>query len=337
MSAEQKAYDDKMAEDWKNNPENPTGGKTQKEFDDKKAKDWANNPDNPTGGRTQKQYDDKLADDWKHNPDNPFANSKPSGGNGRLVGQSATGGSRSNSSSSGSSVPQIAPASHATPSTGSLPALSPGYQIEYLTPGGRTTMLSAAKANEVIAAVNAFLGVKIIANINPDATDQNPQGNIVISNQKVVIELLLPNYQAPPAQPSAGGAAGEGTFTSMQSDYIVVSIAGVNTPVAKPPQIRCSITSQTLNPGGMQTYAFPATTAGGSSIQWGVRKVTSTTPNEWDILCPQYVAGMVIAYDSGETGVVTVGSDGTGLPAGTEITLIERSPVMWQRLDNQAI
>ena len=84
------------------------------------------------------------------------------------------------------------PDSQPLPESTQVPKLFIGERLEFLKPGDSETMLSASKANEVVAVANAILNIKIVrklAGVDQAGNPIPPYGVPKISDQNLVIEL----------------------------------------------------------------------------------------------------------------------------------------------------
>ena len=97
-----------------------------------------------------------------------------------------------------------------------------------------------------------------------------------------------------------GATVAGGTFVSDGGDYIVVtpSAGGSNVNVAKPPKLRCSITTDTQIDGtGVHTYTYNAVIVGGVIVAYTRTNTWNSGINsETEDITPAYLVGDLVYY-----------------------------------------
>ena len=176
--------------------------------------------------------------------------------------------------------------------------------------GLKSVVMGRKKSAEVIACVNALLSWEV-------KSGQKTCGEIQISDSKTT--LLLPKGSGTDSTPSSGEGGTRFRVKSVQGDYITCHTwdgsteGSTNVLIAKPPNLRHSITSQTINSLSI-TYS-------GHNIDGG--KCTRTASATWEggtitqnemVLPPWQIAGTSVAAEiwadepTGGTGVTVSGN-----------------------------
>ena len=185
--------------------------------------------------------------------------------------------------------------------------------IEPLKTGSNRTLLSAATANELIAALNALLNLEV---------KRGAKDRLHVADGNAVLEL---KRSAAEEQGSESGTASVAMFLlkSVQGDYLTCRTwDGTNEGeddvyIAKDPRLRNSVTSEVLD-GVTVSYSYTSTTIRVAS--WTIDGVAD---EEIQHVVPHYKPDP----DAGEGEVIfAVKTDHTGVTVSTvELTWLELS------------
>ncbi len=204
-------------------------------------------------------------------------------------------------------MPDSQPLSEST----QVPKLFIGERLDFLKPGDKTTMLSAAKANEVVAVANALLNIRIVrkpAGLDTNGNPIPPYGIPKMSDQNLVIELYDGQSTGTSAfyntDQSFTASCPAGTTGSNVTVTVAANTIGSMTSVAAANALALELATDRANQRLSCTFT---TVAGFDDITWSIEK----TLTGHIVVGGQYVK----AFGVLRTGLVMINPDQTLHPS----------------------